>query len=334
MTNKLHIREIIAWTTLAIALILLSATIAFSQTKTINVENNDGKVHLKISKTENGKTTNIDTTFSVNDNDDIDKIISEFDGTDSGDKVIVRTSRSKNGSSTVHGKHKKIVVDVDGAEMSEKDKEKLHEDLSESMKNMKDGMKEMEESLKNMHIHIDENDSDGDFDFNFDMPDCRMGNNCVHAYSYGFSDDDDDAIDTLRDEDHIVIVTGKDENPPVLEKVIEGKDGKKVYIYKRSGAGKSDVDENEQAEDNVIRNLKYFPNPSSGKITVTFRTDVKTDISVRIIDSKSSEVFIEKLNDFKGEYSREINLSDKSKGNYMLKITYGDKTISKKIVVD
>ena len=75
MYNRIQIREILAWMTLAIAMLLFSVTIVFAQTKTINVENEDGKVHIKISKIENGRETKIDTSFNETDDMNVDEII-------------------------------------------------------------------------------------------------------------------------------------------------------------------------------------------------------------------------------------------------------------------
>lgn len=239
MFNRIRIREIPAWMTLAIALILFSVTIAFAQTKTINIENEDGKVHIKIIKTENGKTVRIDTTFIVTDDMNVDEIIESLG-------------------------------DPDGANSP---------------------------SHSGIRIH--------------------------------------------KDDDHIVIIGDKDEKPPVLEKVISSKKGKQIFVYKRSGSsrgsGKNEKDtwhDDQKANKPDIHNLHYYPNPTSGKIKLTFRSDEKGDITIQVLDGNSKEVFSEKINDFEGGYSKEIDLGGRSKGNYFLKIVQGEKSITKKIVLN
>ena len=150
MLNRIQTREILAWLTLAIAFILLGATIALGQTKTINVENDNGKVHLKISKTENGKTVKIDTTFEITDDADLDKIIQELSGNDDDHFSISSQSKSKNSSSKSKGslkKKKHVVVDLNLSDASKEDMEDLHYNIEKSMKDLKNGLRDMSSSL-------------------------------------------------------------------------------------------------------------------------------------------------------------------------------------------
>ena len=344
MFNRIQIREILAWMTLAIALILFSVTIAFAQTKTINIENEDGKVHIKIIKTENGKTVRIDTTFTVTDDMNVDEIIEslgERDGANSPSHSGIRIHKDEG----ISKNKKQIVIDFDVPEMSKAEKEKLRKNLNESMKDMRHGLGEMNKSLRSMHIHIDNDfDNKNDFHFNYDLPDAEAGdkNDCdAKSYAYKFSNSDNNGIDSLKDDDHIVIIGDKDEKPPVLEKVISSKKGKQIFVYKRSGSSRgSGKNENVTGHDDQkankpdIHNLHYYPNPTSGKIKLTFRSDEKGDITIQVLDGNSKEVFSEKINDFEGGYSKEIDLGGRSKGNYFLKIVQGEKSITKKIVLN
>ena len=170
MYNRIQIREILAWITLAIAMLLFSATIVFAQTKTINVENEDGKVHIKISKTENGQETKIDTSFNVTDDMNVDEIIERLEDRDPSTvhrhkKIIKHINGDQNLS------RKNITIDLDFPEMTQADKDKLHESWEESMKEMKKGIEKSIKSLKNMHIQIDGNSDDKDeFQFHFNLP--------------------------------------------------------------------------------------------------------------------------------------------------------------------
>ena len=100
MKNRIKLQEFFAWVMLFLAIILLSVSVSFAQTRNVNVVNENGKVHIKIESTVNGKTTLVDTTFSLSENADIEKIINQLGGgSDSNltvDKKIV--IKEKNGS--------------------------------------------------------------------------------------------------------------------------------------------------------------------------------------------------------------------------------------------
>ena len=340
MYNRIQIREIIAWMTLAIALILFSVTFAFAQTKTISVDKGNGKVHLKISKTGNGETVKIDTTFDAFDDTEVDAIIEKLSNSNSSFKTHMNSNKN-DGRKRIH-----IMVDSDFPELSKAEKEKLHKEWKASMKDMRKGIDEMKKSLKNMHIHVDsdsDSDSTGDFHFNFNLPDEEGGeqSDCDgNSYSYKYLHSDNGEVDSLNDKDHVIIIGGDDEKPPVLEKIISSKKGKQIFVYKRSGTAKGSVKrENDKERENQkskpdIRNLSYYPNPTNGKLKLNFRSDKKGDITIQVLDDNSMEVFSEKLNDFEGEYSREIDLGSKSKGNYFLKIIQGEKSLTKKIILN
>jgi hypothetical protein len=343
MLNKIKIREIIAWMTLAIAFILFSVTIAFAQNKTVNVNNDNGKVHIKISKTENGKTVNIDTTFDATDDMNLDKIVSELSGNDDDNETGINNDHGKSHVrvySDNSGKNKKKSnFKIDVPEMTDAEKEKLHKDIEKAMKGLDKNLEQMKESLQNMHIDFNGFDNH-DFHFNFDM-DSDNFNNCMKkGYSYSYSIDGDSEADSLNDDEHVIIVGKGTENPPVLEKTITTKKGNKVFIYKRSGtpdkSKSSKISTEEKKKETIpgLSDLAYFPNPTDGKFTLTFEYEKTSDITVKVLDNNSREVFSDKLKNFSGEYSKEIDLSGKSKGSYIIKIIAGEKSITKKIVLN
>jgi hypothetical protein len=347
MFSRIQIREIIAWMTLVVAIILFGVTITFAQTKSININNENGKVHIKIHKEENGNSIDIDTTFQSDDDVDLEKVIKDLGYDDdnlhlsaSGNKHAHININDNDGSSH---KKKHVTMDFDVPEFSDSDMEKLHENISESMEKFRDSMEKMKESIHSMHIKIDDDSMQNDFHFNFNFPDKdsvseHHGKKKCYAYSYSFDNSDD--LDSLKDKSHIIIVGGKDENAPVLEKVIKSKNGKQIFIYKRSDTSvkaKEKSKDSSRENKNLIsgmKDLSYYPNPSSGKFTLHFNYEKENDVNIKILDSNSKAVFSEKLNDFSGEYSKEIDLSGKSKGNYIIRITAGNQSMTKKIVLN
>lgn len=344
MYNRIQIREILAWMALSISIILFSVTVVFAQTKTINVENENGKVHIKISKTENGQVIKIDTSFIVTDDMNVDEIIESLEDSDpSKTNIHKKIIKHKGGDQSLNKKH--ITVDLNFPEMSQAEKDKLHENWEESMKDMRKGIEKMRESLKSMHIQIDsDSDDKGDFHFNFNLPDedSEKSNDCDgYSYTYKYSHDKDSEMDSLKDEDHIVIMGDKDEKPPVLEKIISSKNGKQIFVYKRADSSKESGKKNISQDQEIkktnktdIRDLQYYPNPTGGKFKLTFHTDLRGEIKIQVVDENGKEVYSEMISNFEGDYSKEIDLGNKSKGNYFLKILQNGKSLTKKIVLD
>ena len=66
--------------------------------------------------------------------------------------------------------------------------------------------------------------------------------------------------------------------------------------------------------------LSVYPNPSSGHITINFAIQKPQNIIVEIIDILGKTIFTEKINQFQGEYSRNIDLSNENNGIYCLLI--------------
>ncbi len=81
-------------------------------------------------------------------------------------------------------------------------------------------------------------------------------------------------------------------------------------------------------------NLKQYPNPTAGKFTVSFDTPEKGTLNVRIADSVGKLVFNETLDNFSGQYQKELDLSDNAKGVYFLQIVQNGKTLNKKIILE
>lgn len=342
MINRITLREILAWIALAIAFVLLSVSVSFAQSRSVRIENEDGKVHLRISSTENGKTVKTDTTFTMDDDTDIENIINQLIGDEPAS-----LAKNDNGKSD-RVKRKKLIVNLDMPEFTDEEKKKIQNDIKESLKDVHVTIHELKKSLKNIHIDIDselkvdEDDEKGDFKFNFDIPeiDIHSLEDCVNnSYSYSYSFNHNGEADSLDDGEHFIVMGEGDESPPVLEKVIT-KNGKQLFIYKRTlSQGKKDKEESDVKEENKtgqpdFKSISCYPNPGNGKFTLSFRSEASNDFLIKILDGNSKEVYRETLDDFQGDYTKEIDISDKSKGTYLLKIMQGKKSYTLKIVVN
>lgn len=348
-TALLHSKELLAWIVLVCAIALFTVSVSFAQEKE---KEKKSEIKIKIQKEENGRKTKIDTSITSdqlpalkeylkNLNIDFDADMNEI-GFKDGDF-------NAKGNMTMHFKHPEM-----------KKEERLAFELE--MKKLKEEMEGLGDAMKDMHIEMyGFNDKDPEnFDLQLSLPgfpaapvppippspngsfffygdddnedndsevDCGKGKHL----QFRFHSLNDEVPDSLNDEDHIVVYGAKDEDTPVLEKEITTKDGDKIFIYKRKLPKKAYV---KATASMPVTKIKVYPNPGNGKLSVSFTAQSKGDVHISISDAKGNEVYSRTLKDFNGEYSNQIDISEKGKGTYFLKITQGDDSITKKLVVE
>jgi hypothetical protein len=325
-------KETVAWIVLIFAIALFSVSIALAQDKK---KKDEGKIHINIVKDENGKKVKIDTTVAEKDLPTLKEYLKEkdidFDFSDHGRKLMIKRDGDND-----------IVMNMYHDFMSKEDKEKLKEE----MKKLHKGLGKMKEEMKNIHIEMLGDNNDSDYSFNMVVPPGLPGS--PHTFSYSFDGDenespflhrhsfnlfDEDVPDSLRDEEHVVVRGQKGEERPEFEKEIAGNDGEKIWVYKRNLPASAELTKR-KGEGLDVSRLKVYPNPSNGKFSISFKSVIKGDIEVAVTDSNSKKVFNQSLKDFEGEYFQQIDISDKGKGAFYIKITSGDDTISKKVLVE
>ncbi|MCI4666612.1 MAG: PDZ domain-containing protein [Bacteroidia bacterium] len=80
--------------------------------------------------------------------------------------------------------------------------------------------------------------------------------------------------------------------------------------------------------------FQFYPNPNNGRFTLRFRPEDRGDLQIRIYNLQGKEVYLEYIQDFRGEYNKEINISKNApRGTYFLQLTQGDRGMVKRIVV-
>jgi hypothetical protein len=83
----------------------------------------------------------------------------------------------------------------------------------------------------------------------------------------------------------------------------------------------------------TIDNLDVYPNPSRDIFNVTFVAEDVQDLEVRVINVVGEVVYTEALEQFVGEYTKQIDLTDNSKGVYFLEITTDSGVVNKKLII-
>jgi hypothetical protein len=84
---------------------------------------------------------------------------------------------------------------------------------------------------------------------------------------------------------------------------------------------------------NTINNLDVYPNPSRDIFNVTFVSEDIQDLEVKVINVVGEVVYTEALEQFVGEYTKQIDLTDNSKGVYFLEITTNNGVVNKKLII-
>ena len=82
-----------------------------------------------------------------------------------------------------------------------------------------------------------------------------------------------------------------------------------------------------------INNLAIYPNPSRDIFSVSFSSEDVQNLEVRIINIIGEVIYSENLQQFFGEYTKQVDLSTYKKGVYFLEITTNNRVINKKIIL-
>jgi len=82
-----------------------------------------------------------------------------------------------------------------------------------------------------------------------------------------------------------------------------------------------------------LENLKFSPNPSNGKINLSFELVEQKKVTINIYDINGNIVYSEILKDFQGEYNKDIDISQQKSGTFFLQIAQGLYDIIKKIII-
>jgi hypothetical protein len=83
----------------------------------------------------------------------------------------------------------------------------------------------------------------------------------------------------------------------------------------------------------AINNLDVYPNPSRDVFNISFNSDKRQDLSIRILNVVGGEVYREDRQEFVGEYIKQISLDNYGKGIYFLEIQTSQGIVNKKLIL-
>jgi Secretion system C-terminal sorting domain len=332
---------------LALSMLYLGAT-AQTQTK-VNVNETEGKYHIKVEKEVDGKKTTIDKTYSSleemkNDPELAGLNLHVFEGNSHQEMVF-------SGHEGTEGDHKvKVMVELD----SEAETDSVNGTSSTFIfKSDSD-----DEALHEIKVWVDENGQQHIM---------KNGEEIVMGGANSWTDKDGKEYTIKKMDGKIMVMTGEDisefntaDGETFYFSDNNGHKGKehKVMIFRSSD---NDGEHRNIAVEEVkhlvirleeikntdeFRNLPgidakvlkmdeviYYPNPNNGKLTLQFKADRHpTQVKITSIDGKS--IYTEDIHGFEGHYNKEIDLSSQKKGVYLLQIIQGNKAVNKKIVIE
>jgi hypothetical protein len=90
---------------------------------------------------------------------------------------------------------------------------------------------------------------------------------------------------------------------------------------------------NVSIEEIGLTEFNIFPNPSNDLFNISFVSNRKQDLRVRVLNVVGEETVKEELQQYIGEYTKQINLEDNAKGIYFLEIETNDGIINKKLIL-
>ena len=88
-----------------------------------------------------------------------------------------------------------------------------------------------------------------------------------------------------------------------------------------------------QGRGTTINNLDVYPNPTNDIFNVSFVSEEIQTLQLRVLNIVGEVVYTENLEQFVGEYTKQISIGNNAKGVYFLEITDNQGTINKKIII-
>ena len=85
--------------------------------------------------------------------------------------------------------------------------------------------------------------------------------------------------------------------------------------------------------ENQINDLNIYPNPSNDIFNIEFTSSSKQSLEVRIINIIGEVVYTKNLEQFVGEYNKQVDLATYTKGVYFLEIETDNGVVNKKLIL-
>ncbi|HWB64251.1 MAG TPA: T9SS type A sorting domain-containing protein [Chitinophagales bacterium] len=102
---------------------------------------------------------------------------------------------------------------------------------------------------------------------------------------------------------------------------------KKAVVNTIPPAGNSQPPADVDGSTADVSGVNVYPNPGNGQFHLVFSVAKPLNVQVRITNMQGKEVYAEALNNYSGQYNKEINAPGLASGNYLLSIEAGGQKI-------
>ena len=90
---------------------------------------------------------------------------------------------------------------------------------------------------------------------------------------------------------------------------------------------------NVSIEDLGLTNIKIYPNPSDDIFNIDFVSNESQDFNIKVFNVLGEEIFKQYLSQFSGRYIQQVDLTNSSKGVYLLELETDLGVINKKLII-
>ncbi len=145
------------------------------------------------------------------------------------------------------------------------------------------------------------------------------------GYRYLWSNGETKAAISVRPGDHLYTVTVTDANGCFATSASA------AAIPMSNQNSTSTLLSAQSAEGGI--SLKAYPNPNTGRFTISFATEEAGKVSVRLVNAVGQVLLEDTQENFSGNYERQVSLEHAPKGVYILQVSIHDQTITRKVVI-
>lgn len=87
-------------------------------------------------------------------------------------------------------------------------------------------------------------------------------------------------------------------------------------------------------DNKVLSGLQLYPNPSKGKFTVSFNAVSNNDVKITVYDVSGKKLYNKNFTNTSLRFNKTFNLTALQSGVYIVNISEGNTTVSKKLIID
>lgn len=179
---------------------------------------------------------------------------------------------------------------------------------------------------------------------NFDFPEFRMPHfgfdvdSIIKEFNFR---DNDSLFPSLRD-NQLIIKSFRDKSgemnndsmKPNMDMQIYGKNdkGQQVTYNKKITILDKGISSDKKSKEELP--IEVFPNPGDGYFNISFGLDPKNETDIVITDMNGNEMLKETMEKSSGMYTRQFDMKNYAKGEYLINIKQSRKSASRHIIID